>query len=71
MDGSSFRLWGILTKAGVDPAPGRAGPTWRHFLTAQAEGIVEVHATAPARMRCADSRSNFGLCRNSSLMLIG
>ncbi|MFF9667061.1 integrase, partial [Streptomyces althioticus] len=31
---------GILTAAGVDPAPRRGGPTWREFLTAQAEGVI-------------------------------
>lgn len=25
---------------GIDPAPRRSGPTWREFLTAQAEGII-------------------------------
>jgi transposase InsO family protein len=33
-------VWTILTKAGVDPAPRRAGPTWTQFLTAQAKGIL-------------------------------
>ncbi len=33
-------VWTILTDAGVDPAPRRAGPTWTQFLTAQAEGIL-------------------------------
>jgi transposase len=27
-------VWEILTAAGIDPAPRRAGPTWRQFLTA-------------------------------------
>ena len=26
--------------AGIDPAPQRSGPTWRQFLTAQAQGII-------------------------------
>lgn len=30
----------ILHAAGIDPAPRRAGPTWRQFLTAQAHAIV-------------------------------
>jgi transposase InsO family protein len=30
----------ILHSAGIDPAPRRAGPTWRQFLHAQARGIV-------------------------------
>jgi putative transposase len=33
-------VWSILTKAGVDPAPRRIGPTWTEFLTAQAKGIL-------------------------------
>jgi hypothetical protein len=33
-------VWLLLTRAGIDPAPRRAGPTWRQFLSAQAEGIV-------------------------------
>ena len=32
--------WSILTKAGVDPAPRRTGPTWTQFLTAQAKGML-------------------------------
>ena len=43
--GLGYRLapstfWAILTKAGVGPAPRRAGPTWTEFLTAQAKGIL-------------------------------
>jgi putative transposase len=30
----------ILLRAGLPPAPRRAGPTWRQFLTAQAEGLL-------------------------------
>jgi putative transposase len=33
-------VWEILTAAGIDPAPRRNGPTWRDFLTAQAEGLI-------------------------------
>jgi hypothetical protein len=33
-------VWEILHAAGVDPAPRRAGPTWREFLTAQARAII-------------------------------
>jgi putative transposase len=33
-------VWAILTKAGVDPAPRRTGPTWTQFLSAQAKGIL-------------------------------
>ena len=33
-------VWEILTKAGVPPAPRRAGPTWALFLHAQAQAII-------------------------------
>ncbi|MFE1934557.1 integrase core domain-containing protein [Streptomyces sp. NPDC059474] len=33
-------VWEILNAAGIGPAPRRSGPTWREFLTAQAEGII-------------------------------
>ncbi|MFF3468847.1 integrase core domain-containing protein [Streptomyces sp. NPDC002619] len=33
-------VWEILNAAGVGPPPRRSGPTWREFLTAQAEGII-------------------------------
>jgi putative transposase len=33
-------VWSILTKAEVDPAPRRTGPTWTQFLSAQAKGIL-------------------------------
>jgi putative transposase len=33
-------VWEILHAAGIDPAPRRAGPTWRQFLAAQAHAIV-------------------------------
>ena len=35
-------VWEILHTAGIDPAPRRAGPTWRQFLHPQAAGIVAV-----------------------------
>ena len=35
-------VWQILHAAGIDPAPRRSGPTWKHFLTAQAHGILAV-----------------------------
>jgi putative transposase len=43
--GSGYRIasstvWKILKRAGVDPAPRRAGPTWRQFLTCQAHTIL-------------------------------
>jgi hypothetical protein len=33
-------VWGILQRAGVDPSPRRAGPSWAQFLSAQAAGIL-------------------------------
>jgi putative transposase len=33
-------IYEILRSAGIDPAPRRDGPTWRHFLRAQAAGIL-------------------------------
>jgi putative transposase len=35
-------VWKILKAAGIDPAPQRSGPTWRQFLTAQAQAILAV-----------------------------
>jgi transposase InsO family protein len=35
-------VWTILKGAGLDPAPRRAGPTWRQFLSAQAHAILAV-----------------------------
>ncbi|MER6817634.1 hypothetical protein ABT299_51010 [Spirillospora sp. NPDC000708] len=33
-------VWEILHAAGIDPAPRRAGSTWRQFMTAQARAII-------------------------------
>jgi hypothetical protein len=33
-------VWQILKEAGIDPAPRRAGQTWRAFLQAQAKTIL-------------------------------
>jgi len=33
-------VWSILKRAGIDPAPRRDGPRWRHFLRVQARGIL-------------------------------
>src|SRR3954447_10850056 len=35
-------VWKILKDAGLDPAPRRAGPTWRQFLSAQALAILAI-----------------------------
>jgi transposase len=39
---ASSTVWEILRAAGIDPAPRRAGPTWRQFLHAQAAEILAV-----------------------------
>jgi putative transposase len=33
-------IWLMLKRAGIDPAPRRAGLTWRQFVSAQAQGIL-------------------------------
>src|SRR3954467_10779238 len=33
-------VWKTLHRAGIDPAPRRSGPTWKQFLTAQAETML-------------------------------
>ena len=33
-------MWQILKDAGIEPAPRRAGQTWREFLTGQATTIL-------------------------------
>ncbi|MFI9047298.1 hypothetical protein [Streptomyces sp. NPDC053427] len=35
-------VWAISKKAGIDPAPRRAGSTWAEFLRSQASGILAV-----------------------------
>jgi transposase InsO family protein len=35
-------VWEILNTAGINPAPRRAGPTWKEFLTNQAQGLIAV-----------------------------
>lgn len=35
-------VWKILKNAGLDPAPRRSGPTWRQFLSTQAEAILAI-----------------------------
>lgn len=39
-------VWQILHDAGIDPAPRRTGPTWRKFLTTQAQGIIAADSTS-------------------------
>jgi putative transposase len=33
-------IWTVLHSAGIDPSSRRAGPSWTHFLRAQAQGIL-------------------------------
>jgi putative transposase len=42
-------LWEILHAAGIDPAPRRAGPTWRQFQPAQAGGSLRLTSCTPVR----------------------
>ena len=35
-------VWQILRSARIDPAPRRAGPTWRQFLSVQAHAILAI-----------------------------
>ena len=35
-------VWQILHAAGIGPAPRRAGPTWKQFLTAQARSVLAI-----------------------------
>ena len=35
-------VWKILKAADIDPAPHRSGPTWRQFLTTQAQAILAI-----------------------------
>ena len=37
---SANTVWRILHRAGIDPAPRRAGPPWREFCAAQAASIL-------------------------------
>jgi hypothetical protein len=48
-------VWLLLTRAGIDPAPCRAGLTWRQFLSAQAGSVLaadffHVDAVLPTRL---------------------
>jgi transposase len=53
-------VWQIVHTAGIDPAPRRAGPTWRQFLTTQAHAIIAVDffhidtASPIHRLSCSD-----------------
>jgi putative transposase len=40
-------VWKILHQAGIDPAPRRAGPTWKQFLIAQAHTILSAISGSP------------------------
>ena len=48
---ASSTVWEILKKAGIDPAPGRSGPTWPQFLRSQAYVLAVIeHATRRIRI---------------------
>ena len=46
-------VWLLLKRAGIEPAPRRAGLTWRQFLSAQAEASSP--ATSSTSTRCYSS----------------
>ena len=46
-------VWQILKDAGIDPAPRRAGQTWRAFLTGQATTILAVASSTSIPCSCA------------------
>src|SRR6266508_3050655 len=56
-------VWLVLNRAGIDPAPRRAGLTWRQFLSAQAVGILACdflprrHGAAQAPVRAVRNRT--------------
>jgi len=33
-------VWAVLRRHGIDPSPGRTGPTWREFLKTQATSML-------------------------------
>ncbi|MDT4902542.1 MAG: putative transposase, partial [Pseudonocardiales bacterium] len=37
---AAARVWNILHRAGLDPAPRRTGPSWREFCRAQATTML-------------------------------
>ena len=51
-------VWTILKNAGLDPAPRRTGPTWRQFLSAQAQTILAIDFAHVAPSSCAASTSS-------------
>jgi putative transposase len=55
-------VWEILRAAGIDPAPRRAGPTWRQFMHAQAAGILAA-GLLPCGHRAAEAAVRPGVHR--------
>ena len=52
-------VWKIIKSAGLDPAPRRAGPTWRQFLAAQAGAILAIDSLTSTPSSCAASTSSW------------
>jgi hypothetical protein len=52
-------VWQILHDAGIDPAPRRAGPAWKPFLTVQARGILAADFRPRGHRAAAVGAENF------------
>src|SRR5205814_5108799 len=48
-------VWQILHDAGIDPAPRRAGPTWKQFLTAACRSLGSLDDPGLASVPCPGS----------------
>src|SRR6266511_3947078 len=46
-------VWLLLKRSGIDPAPRRAGLTWRQFLSAQAEAVLACDFSTSTRCYCS------------------
>jgi putative transposase len=62
-------LWSILRAKGIDPAPRRAGLSWREFLSRQAARIIACDLvavdTAFLRRFCVLTFVEIAACRSS------
>lgn len=66
---SAATVWNILTRASLDPAPRRSGPTWSEFCNAQARSMLACdffqcrHGAAAQDARRTQRRLTRGPCR--------